>query len=108
MKLIMGMLLILGIVYSIINITVNVTYINTSGGIVTGETYPALFINVAQILNFSANAGLEVALNLSGFLLLITVFIWWIMIIIITCLSSKYEREVDQAHLSPSDFSIML
>lgn len=27
---------------------------------------------------------------------------------IIMCISQKYEREVDQAHLSASDFSIML
>lgn len=63
---------------------------------------------MAQILNFSANSALQAALSISGFLLLITVIVWWVTIIVISCLSSKYEREVDQAHLSASDFSIML
>ena len=103
------MLFILGIIYCIINLVVNIKYITTdTTSSVTGTTYPALFVNVAQILNSSVNSALQTALNVSGFLLLITVIVWWLTIIVTTCLSSKYEREVDQAHLSPSDFSIML
>lgn len=59
MKIIMGMLFILGIIYSIINLVVNINYITIeSGEVADGTTYPAYFVNIAQILNFSTNSAL--------------------------------------------------
>lgn len=107
MKTIMGMLFFLGIIYSIVNLYANITYVNSLGQ-VTGDTFPVYFMNLVQILNVSTDTSISLLMIVSAFLLIITVIVWWFLMFVILCISQKYEREIDQAFLSASDFSIML
>jgi hypothetical protein len=74
----------------------------------TEETYPLFFSNAIFVLAASTDTSAQLILGASAFLLILVAVAWWLSTFAVMCLSQKYLRIVDQAHLSASDFSIML
>ena len=72
------------------------------------QNFPIFFSNWVLTKNSTVNSAVELILSLTGFLLVIVVVVWWISLFVVMCLSQKYQRIVDQAYISASDFSIML
>lgn len=88
----MGLIFILGLVYSVINLIVNIRQIIELNVTLNGQTYLVVLLNSVQILNLSSNITLLTVIGVSVYLLLLTVVIWWMALFIIACLSTKYER----------------
>ena len=107
MKLIMGLLFILGAIFGIVSLYVNIVGTKQSLTI-DNQNFPIFFSNWVVAKNFTTNGAAELFLSIAGFLLILVVIVWWISIFVVMCLSQKYQRIVDQAYLSASDFSIML
>ena len=106
MKLIMGMLFLLGVVFCIISLYVNIVATNDSLDYQINNL--PIFLSNWTLVNNTNNSTASTLLSLSPFLLILTVTTWWLWMFIHLCLSQKYHRIVDQAQLSPADFSILL
>lgn len=92
MKISMGLIFLVGLLYSVINLIVNIRQIIELNATLDGQTYLVIFLNTIQILNLSSNTTLLAVIGISVFLLLLTFIIWWLTLFIINCLSKKYER----------------